>query len=137
MITVRKDEKSVTIESRIKEIKVLLQESAEMMADRIIKEVPQSGKFTGISVSFLLNGTENIAFLLYQFDVLGDGSMRRLRLGVRRVGLDYMITSLIFKGTNKETIGFLNFSENQIDEFAKQILELSDDAEERDERFIK
>lgn len=127
----------MTIESQIKEIKVLLRESAEMMADRITKEVPQSGKFTGLSVSFLLNGTENIAFLMYKYDVLGDGSLRRLSLGVRRVGLDYMITSLIFKGTNKETVGFLNFSENQIDDFAKQILELSDDAEERDEKFIK
>lgn len=127
----------MTIESQIKEIKVLLRESAEMMADRITKEVPQSGKFTGLSVSFLLNGTENIAFLMYKYDVLGDGSLRRLSLGVRRVGLEYMITSLIFKGTNKETVGFLNFSENQIDDFAKQILELSDDAEERDERFIK
>lgn len=127
----------MTNERRIKEIKVLLQESAEMMADRITKDVPQSGKFTGISVSFLLNGTENIASLIYKYDVLGDGSLRRLSLGVRRVGLDYMITSQIFKGTNRETMGFLDFSENQIDQFAKQILNLSDDADERDERFIK
>ena len=76
----------MTNERRLKEIKVLLQESAEMMADRITKDVPQSGKFTGISVSFLLNGTENIASLIYKYDVLGDGSLRRLSLGVRRVG---------------------------------------------------
>lgn len=127
----------MTKERRIKETKALLQESAEMMADRITKEVPENGKFTGISVSFLLNGTKNIASLVYEYDVLGDGSLRRLSLGVRRVGLDYMIKSQIFKGTNKEALGFLDFSDNQIDEFAKRIMELSDNADERDERFIK
>ena len=70
----------MTKERRIKEIKGLLQESAEMMADRITKEVPENGKFTGISVSFLLNGTKNIASLVYEYDVLGDGSLRRLSL---------------------------------------------------------
>lgn len=108
-----------------------------MMADRITNEVPPRGKFTGISVSFLLNETENIAFLMYINDVLGDGSTRRLSLGVRRVDSAYKITTMIFKGTNEETLEFLKFSDEQIDEFTEKIMELSDDADERDERFMK
>lgn len=118
-------------------IKPLLRESSEMMADRIQKEVPPRGKFTGISVSFLLKETENIAFLMYIYDVLGDGSTRRLSLGVRRADSAYKITSMIFKGTNEETLEFLKFSDEQINEFTERIMELSDDADERDERFMK
>ena len=127
----------MTKEERVENIKLLLTESSEMMTERIQKEVPPRGKFTGLSVSFLLKGTENIAFLMYIYDVLGDGSTRRLSLGVRRVDSAYKITSMIFKGTNEETLEFLKFSDEQTDEFTEQILELSDDADERDERFMK
>lgn len=127
----------MTKEERVENIKLLLTESSEMMTERIQKEVPPRGKFTGMSVSFLLKGTENIAFLLYIYDVLGDGSTRRLSLGVRRVDSAYKITTPIFKGTNEETLEFLKFSDEQIDEFTERILELSDDADERDERFMK
>lgn len=127
----------MTKEERIKQIHGLLQESSEMLADRMEKEVPQRGKFTGISVSFLLSETRNIAFLLYKYDILGDGSQRRLSLGVRRVDSNYNITSQIFKGTNEETLEFLKFSNSQFNDFTKQILEMADDADERDERFIK
>ena len=127
----------MTREEHIKEINKLLWESSEMMADKIINEIPSKGKFTGYRVSFLLSGTRNIAFLLYKYDVLGDGSLRRLSLGVRRVDYNYNITSQIFKGTNEETLEFLKFSDEQIDEYTEQILELADDADERDERFMK
>ena len=118
-------------------IKPLLTESGEMLAERIQNEVPPRGKYTGISVSFWLKDTENIAFLMYVNDVLGDGSTRRLSLGVRRVNSAYDITTQIFKGTNSETLEFLKFSDKQINEFAERIMELSDNADERDERFIK
>lgn len=118
-------------------IKPLLKETSERMAERIQSEVPPRGKFTGISVSFWLKDTENIAFLMYINDVLGDGSTRRLSLGVRRVDSAYKITTMIFKGTNEETLKFLKFSDEQIDEFTENIMELSDDADERDERFMK
>lgn len=127
----------MTKEERVENIKLLLTESSEMMTERIQKEVPPRGKFTGISVSFLLKETENIAFLMYIYDVLGDGSTRRLSLGVRRADSAYKITSMIFKGTNEETLEFLKFSDEQINEFTERIMELSDDADERDERFMK
>lgn len=118
-------------------IKPLLTESGEMLAERIQNEVPPRGKYTGISVSFWLKDTENIAFLMYVNDVLGDGSTRRLSLGVRRVDSAYKITTPIFKGTNEQTLKFLEFTDEQINEFTEQIMALSDDADERDERFIK
>lgn len=90
-----------------------------------------------MSVSFWLEDTENTAFLMYIYDVLGDGSTRRLSLGVRRDDSAYKITTPIFKGTNEETLEFLSFSDAQINEFTEQIIKLSDDADERDERFMK
>ncbi|MBR1482758.1 MAG: hypothetical protein IJ598_07290 [Ruminococcus sp.] len=74
---------------------------------------------------------------MYVNDVLGDGSTRRLSLGVRRVDSAYKITTPIFKGTNEQTLKFLEFTDEQINEFTEQIMALSDDADERDERFIK
>ena len=127
----------MTKEERIKDIRTLLTESRDMMINRIRSEVPQKGKFTGISVSFLLRETENTAFLLYLYDVIGDGSTRRLSLGVRRESSAYRITTQIFKGTNEETLRFLELSDDQINEFTERIMELSDDADERDERFMK
>lgn len=127
----------MTSEESINYIKSLLIESSEMMVERIQSEVPPRGKFQGMSVSFGLKDTENIAMLIYKFDVIGDGTTRRLSLGVRRVDSNYNITTQIFKGTNKETLEFLKFSDEQIDEFTEQIMELADDADDRDERFMK
>lgn len=127
----------MTRDELVNYIKPLLTESGEMLAERIQNEVPPRGKYTGISVSFWLKDTENIAFLMYVNDVLGDGSTRRLSLGVRRVDSAYKITTPIFKGTNEQTIKFLEFTDEQINEFTEQIMALSDDADERDERFIK
>lgn len=127
----------MTRDELVNYIKPLLTESGEMLAERIQNEVPPRGKYTGISVSFWLKDTENIAFLMYVNDVLGDGSTRRLSLGVRRVDSAYKITTPIFKGTNEQTLKFLEFTDEQINEFTEQIMALSDDADERDERFIK
>lgn len=127
----------MTREESINYIKSILPEARDMMIERIQSEVPPRGRFQGISVSFLLKDTENTAMLIYKYDVIGDGSSRRLSLGVRRVDSNYNITSQIFKGTNDETLEFLKFSDEQIDEFTEQILELAKDADERDERFMK
>ena len=127
----------MTKEELRRETRNNLREASEMMAERIVKEAPAKGKFTGISVSFYLSETTNIGSLIYKHDVLGDASCRRLSLGVRRINSSYNITTQIFKGTNEEALAFLQFSDNQIEEFTKQILEMADDADERDERFIK
>ena len=118
-------------------IKSLLPEARDMMVQRIQSEVLPTGKYTGISVSFWLKDTENTAFFMYIYDVLGDGSTRRLSLGVRHENSAYKITTPIFKGTNEETLEFLDFSDEQINEYTERIMELSDDADERDERFMK
>lgn len=127
----------MTREERINYIKSILPEARDMMIERIQSEVPLRGRFQEVSVSFLLKDTENIAMLIYKYDVIGDDSSRRLSLGVRRVDSNYNITSQIFKGTNDDTLEFLKFSDEQINEFTEQILELDEDADERDERFMK
>ena len=127
----------MTRDELVNYIKSLLPKARDRMVQRIQSEVPSRGKFTGMSVSFWLQDTENTAFLMYIYDVLGDGSTRRLSLGVRRDDSAYKITTPIFKGTNEETLEFLNFSDAQINEFTEQIIKLSDDADERDERFMK
>ena len=136
-ITVKMGVEIMTREESVNYIKSLLPEARDLMVKRIKSEVPPRGKFQGISVSFWLKDTENTAMLIYKYDVIGDGSSRRLSLGVRRNNSAYNITSQIFKGTNEETLEFLNFSDEQINDFTKQILELAEDADERDERFMK
>ena len=127
----------MSTEKRRNEIKRNLPEAAAMLMERMRGEVPPSGKFQGISVSFSLSETDNIAMLVYEFDVLKKGEQRVLSLGLRRRGSSYIIRIQIFRGTNKETLEFLHFSEEQLSEFADDMLDMSDNADERDERFIK
>lgn len=127
----------MTTEERRREIIGFLKEAAEMLMRYIENEVPESGRFQGHSVSFLLTETENVGMLLYRFDVLRKGNQRELSLGLRRVGSSYHITTRIFRGTNTETIEFLHFTEEQLNEFTDSILDMMDNADERDDRFIK
>lgn len=126
----------MTVEERKKEIMHYLPIAAKRMSECITDEAPQTGRFTGLSISFDLSESRNIASLVYQFDELRKGDQRVLSLGLKRAGSSYMIRTHIFKGTNEETQRFLHFTQEQLEEFTDSLLEMSDNADDRDDRFI-
>ena len=120
----------MTADEKRKEItSYYLPEAGRLLAERIKEEVPVSG--------FELAETNNMGMLLYEFDSLHKGEQRILNIGLRRIDSSYMVKRCIFNGTNDEIIKFLNFSEENLNKFADCILEMSDRADERDERFFE
>lgn len=128
----------MTADEKRKEItSYYLPEAGRLLAERIKEEVPVSGYFQNMSFSFELDETNNMGMLLYEFDSLHKGEQRILNIGLRRIDSSYMVKRCIFNGTNDEIIKFLNFSEENLNKFADCILEMSDRADERDERFFE
>lgn len=128
----------MTREERKKDIIKLLSEASEMMQKKIeTGEIPPSGKFVGHSIGFRIKETENIGLLICVQDPLNKVTGRRLSLAAQRIGSSYKIEIQIFKGSTQELKEFLNFTSAQFNEYADKILELSDDADDRDDRFMK
>ena len=81
--------------------------AAEVMIQRIQKEIPQRGSFGKISVSFDIPETKNSAMLLLEHSLTGTPDQRRLQIGVRREGTDRLHSNYLMHDTNENIIKYL------------------------------
>lgn len=89
------------------QIRFLAGRAAEVMIERIQKEVPQSGSFGNLSVSFMIPETTNRAVLLIEHSLTGTSEQRRLQIGALREGTDYLRSNYLIHDTNENIIKFL------------------------------
>lgn len=99
------------------QLRFLAGRAAEVMIQRIEDEVPPSGSFGNISVSFEIPGTENKAVLLIEHSLTGASDQRRLQIGAFRKGTDRLHCNYLLHDTNENIIYFLK----QVDIAAKLI----------------
>lgn len=89
------------------QIRFLAKRAAEVMVQRIRNEVPVSGDFGSLSVSFAISGTQNRAILLIEPSLTGTPEQRRLRIGALREGTDRLRSNYLVHDTNGNIIQYL------------------------------
>jgi len=102
---------------------------AEVMAERIRDEVPQSGKFGTLSVSFGIPGTNNKGRMMIEPSLTASPEHRRLRVAVNRVGSDQLISNYLVHDTNENLLKYLG-KEDIADELILYFKRLSDRVDE-------
>ena len=102
---------------------------AEVMAERIRDEVPQSGKFGELSVSFGIPGTNNKGRMIVEPSLTASPEHRRLRVAVNRVGSDRLISNYLVHDTNENILKYLE-KEDIVDELIPYFKRLSDRVDE-------
>ena len=85
----------------------LVSRVAELMIQRIQNEVPQSGNFKNVSVSFIIPETQNRAVLLIEHSLTGIPEQRRLLIGALRDGTDRLRSNYLMHDTNENIIKYL------------------------------
>ena len=98
---------------------------AEVIADRIKDEVPNSGDFSPLSVSFVIPGTDKKGCMYIEPSLTASSEFRRLAVAVRHKDSDRMITNYLFHGTNENIIEYLH-REQIVDELLPCFLKLSE-----------
>lgn len=89
------------------QMQLLTRRAAEVMIQRIENEVPQSGNFRNISVSFMIPETQNRAVLLIEHSLTGTPEQRRLQVGVLRDGTDRLCSNYLMHDTNEKIVKYL------------------------------
>jgi len=89
------------------QLRFLAGRAAEVLAQRIPNEVPPSGDFRNISVSFIVPETKNRAVLLIEHSLTGAPNQRRLLIGALREGTDYLRSNYLLHDTNEKIIQYL------------------------------
>lgn len=110
-------------------IETLTAEVFEELSERAEKEVPENGKFTGISVSYLIPDSQNIGKCIIKYDPLNPKDSRRLYAGVNRAGSDRLVSVELLKGSKKDILNYLSKQENQ-KEVIENIKDLSKEVDE-------
>lgn len=109
----------------------LIRKLCEMISQRISAEIPESGKFTPIGVTFSIPGTDNVGLFEYKDMMTQDRTERMLFLACFRRGSFYKTSTPIFNGTNSETIEFLKFTDEDIEKYMKIFLDFSEGTDDR------
>ena len=99
------------------QMRLLTGRAAEVMIQRIKTEVPKSGKFGNLSVSFKIPETNNKGVLLIEPSLTGTSFQRRLQIGARREGTDLLCSNYLIHDTNENIISFL-----EQDDIAEQLI---------------
>ena len=90
------------------QLRFLAGRAAEVMIQRIQNEVPQSGSFRNISVSFIIPETKIRAVLLIEHSHTGTPVHRRLQIGALREGTDRLRSAYLIHDTNENIIKYLD-----------------------------
>lgn len=91
---------------------------AEVMTERIHNEIPQSGDFKTISVSFQIPSTNNKGYMFIEPSLTGTPKQRRLRIGVCRKGDDKLHSYYLLHDTTERIAEYL-----QSDKIVKVLIE--------------
>lgn len=94
---------------------ILLPKGMKLLAERVEKEVPASGRFMPISVSFDYPGTAYSAYLRLEPSALGDGTERCLRSYMGEKGSDKVISHYMYAGTKDKVLAWLKDKKNEKD----------------------
>ena len=119
------------LKTQKKERRLLAEKGARLIADRVRKEVPRSGSFRAISVSFKIPGTNNEGRLIVEPSLTASPEHRRLRIGVNRVGSDRLISNYLVHDTNENILNYLE-QEGIAEELLPYYMNLSERADEDD-----
>lgn len=104
-----------TLENKSKEERLnnIVDKVRQAVYERAEMEVPENGKFGGISVSFDVPTTDNEAKVIICHDEIDPKNLRRVAIGVHRNGSDRLNSSYILKGTKKEILEYFKNPESQ------------------------
>ena len=104
-----------TLENKSKEERLnnITDKVRQVAIERVEREVPENGKFGGISISFDVPTTNNEAKIIISHDEIEPKTLRRIAIGVHRNGSDRLNSSYILKGTKKEILEYLKNQESQ------------------------
>lgn len=89
------------------QMRFLAGRAAEVLIQRIHNEIPQSGDFRNISISFIVPETQNRAVLLIEHSLTGTPDQRRLLIGALRDGTDRLRSNYLVHDTNENIIKYL------------------------------
>ena len=89
------------------QIRFLAGRAAEVLIQRIRNEVPPSGDFRNVSISFIIPETQNRAVLLIEHSFTGTSDQRRLLIGALRDGTDRLHSNYLMRDTNENIIKYL------------------------------
>ncbi len=89
------------------QLRLLAGRAAEVMIQRIKNEVPQSGSFGNLSVSFPIPETKIKAVLLIEHSLTGTPEQRRLQVGARKEDSDRLRSNYLMHDTNENIIKYL------------------------------
>lgn len=98
---------------------------AEVMAERVRDEAPETGRFDPLSVSFRIPGTENKGCLYIEPSLTGTAEQRRLVVAARRIDSDRLISNYLVHDTNENILTYLG-KEDIVDELLPYFKHLSD-----------
>ena len=112
------------IMTKEEKMNILVTKASDLLAKRAEREVPENGKFRRIFVAFDVPDTQNEALISIEQDETQPKDMRRLSVGVHRLGSDRVTSNYIVKGTKKEIIEYLKKSEFK-EEFTDTVNSLS------------
>ncbi len=110
-------------------MEILIPKASNLLANRAEREVPENGKFRKIFVAFDIPDTQNEALISFEHDEIDPKNMRRISIGVHRLGSDRITSNYIIKGTKNELIEYLKKIEFK-KEFKDTVNLLSDSVDE-------
>ena len=106
----------------------LISKVNELMIKRIIEEVPESGKFGNITVSYNIPDTQNRGLLMVEPSLTVD-DFRRLSVCVVRNETDRVYQNYVIHGSNSDLIEYLS-DEKGVDKLKDIYIRLSQSADE-------
>lgn len=114
--------------SNKQKLDILLPKGLRLLAQRMEQEVPQSGRFAPISVSFDYPGTVYKAHLRVEPSARGDGTERCLRSFMSEAGSDKAVSHYLYTGTKEQLLVWMQdkHSEKELRESYAQLKESVD-----------
>lgn len=114
-----------------KALDILIPKGLRLLAERTEKEVPATGRFGPVSVSFDYPGTDYQAFLRVEPSARGDGTERCLRSYMRQAGSDKAVSHYLFTGTKAQLLVWLREKSSE-KELRKSYAELKESVDRFD-----
>ena len=86
----------------------MLKECSKKLSSQAEMEVPENGDFKPTGISYLINGTNNVAILEVSKNTENPKTQRDLNIGVRHKNSDKVYNNFaVYTGTKREIIDFL------------------------------
>lgn len=117
--------------SNKQKLDILIPKGLRLLAERTEKEVPDSGRFTPISVSFDYPGSNYAAYLRVEPSARGDGTERCLRSFMKESGSDKAVSHYLYTGTKKQLLTWLK-DKSREKELRKSYAELKESVDNFD-----